>query len=125
MFISLPLLISCLAFGPAAKAAALEGRGGIIHFEIQPKNINKIIEANIPVLGDVVASLAKLVPQIEQNSRTAWIERCKANKERYPFAFTPSTEGSKLKPQEVVRELDRQAEVIGSESICIAIRIKS
>lgn len=104
-----------LAFAPAAKAAALAGNGGIIHFEIQPKNINKIIEANIPVLGDVVASLAELVPQIEANDRTAWVERCRANKEKYPFAFTESQPGQKLKPQEVMRELNRQAEALGSE----------
>lgn len=104
------------AFAPAAKAAAAEGRGGIIHFEIQPKNINKIVEAQIPVLGDVVASLAELVPQIEAVDRSAWIGRCKATKERYPFTYTPSQEGQKLKPQEVVQELDRQAEALGSES---------
>lgn len=102
-------------FAPAARAASLEGRGGIIHFEIQPKNINKIIQADIPVLGDVVASMAELSPQIKAIDRSAWISRCKANKERYPFTFIPSHEGTKLKPQEIVRELNDQAEVIGSE----------
>ncbi|TYJ55967.1 acetolactate synthase, mitochondrial [Cryptococcus floricola] len=108
-------------FAPAAKAAALEGRGGIIHFEIQPKNINKIIEANVPVLGDVVASLDALVPQINNTvDRSAWIARCNANKERYPFTFHPSGSGEKLKPQEVVQELNRQAEAIGKEKFVIS-----
>ncbi|KAG5221023.1 Acetolactate synthase [Salix suchowensis] len=49
-------------FAPAARAAALQGRGGIIHFEIQPKNINKVVDASIPILGDVVTNLASLVP---------------------------------------------------------------
>lgn len=102
-------------FAPAARAASLEGRGGIIHFEIQPKNINKIIQADIPVLGDVVASMSELLPQIKAVDRSAWIGRCKANKERYPFTFIPSQEGSKLKPQEIVRELNDQVEIIGSE----------
>lgn len=74
------------------------------------------MEAQIPVLGDVVASLAELLPQIQPAERTAWNQRCQGNKERYPFAFTGSTEGSKLKPQEVVRELNIQAEAMGSES---------
>lgn len=68
------------------------------------------------MLGDVVASLGELVPQIEAVDRSAWIGRCKATKERYPFTYTPSQEGQKLKPQEVVQELDRQAEALGSES---------
>ncbi|WVQ67742.1 acetolactate synthase, mitochondrial [Kwoniella botswanensis] len=106
-------------FAPAAKAAAQEGTGGIIHFEIQPKNINKIVEAQIPVLGDVVASLGQLLPQIEAVDRSAWIARCRANKERYPFTFTPSAEGQKLKPQEVVQELNKQAEIIGKEKVIV------
>ncbi|KAK8864319.1 acetolactate synthase, mitochondrial [Kwoniella newhampshirensis] len=107
-------------FAPAARAAALAGTGGIIHFEIQPKNINKIVEAQIPVLGDVVASLAELVPQIEPVDRSAWIARCKANKERYPFTFDRSQDGQKLKPQEIVQELDRQAEAMGKDKFIIA-----
>ncbi|WWD17382.1 acetolactate synthase, mitochondrial [Kwoniella shandongensis] len=107
-------------FAPAAKAAALAGTGGIIHFEIQPKNINKIVEAQIPVLGDVVASLGELVPQIVPADRSAWIARCKANKERYPFTFSHSQEGQKLKPQEIVQELNRQAETMGKDKFIIA-----
>ncbi|KAJ2323668.1 Acetolactate synthase, mitochondrial, partial [Coemansia sp. RSA 2681] len=33
-------------FAPAAKQAALEGRGGIVHFDILPKNINKTVNAD-------------------------------------------------------------------------------
>ena len=109
-------VLTSLAFAPAAKAAALEGRGGIIHFEIQPKNVNKVVETQIPVLGDVVASLAELVPQLESVDRTEWINKIKSNKEKFPFAYTPSSQGEKLKPQEVVRELNVQAEAIGSKS---------
>ncbi|RXK35395.1 acetolactate synthase, mitochondrial [Tremella mesenterica] len=107
-------------FAPAAKAAALLNQGGIIHFEIQPKNINKIVEAHVPVLGDVVASLAELVPQIEQKDRSAWIARCNANKERLPFSYTPSQPGEKLKPQEVVKELNKQAEALGKDRFVIS-----
>ncbi|KAL7421704.1 Acetolactate synthase, mitochondrial [Cryptotrichosporon argae] len=107
-------------FAPAARAAALEGTGGIIHFEIQPKNVNKIVEAQIPVLGDVVASMRELVPMIEPVDRSAWIARCKSLKEKYPFTFTPSEHGTKLKPQEVVKELDRQAEALGKENVIVS-----
>lgn len=106
-------------FAPAAKQAALEGTGGIIHFEIQPKNVNKIIEAQIPVLGDVTSSLAELVPQIKKVDRSAWIARCKANKEKYPFVFQPSEQGKPMRPQEVVKELDAQCEAIGKEKVII------
>ncbi|KAJ6057306.1 hypothetical protein N7460_000580 [Penicillium canescens] len=38
--------LSIPKFAPQAKLAAAEGRGGIVHFEIMPKNINKVVQAN-------------------------------------------------------------------------------
>ncbi|KAF8197606.1 thiamine diphosphate-binding protein [Pholiota molesta] len=95
-------------FAPAAKVAAAQGRGGIIHFEIQPKNVNKVVEAQIPILGDVVESMAALVPMIEHSSRAAWFDDIKSWKNAYPFTFEKSEAGAKMKPQEVVEELDKQ-----------------
>jgi len=95
-------------FAPAARAAALQGRGGIIHFEIQPKNVNKVIEAQIPILGDVVSNMAALVPLIERAPREAWFDDIKTWKKEYPFTFIKSEKGQKMKPQEVVEELDLQ-----------------
>ncbi|KAL7413796.1 thiamine diphosphate-binding protein [Mrakia frigida] len=106
-------------FAPAARAAAATGKGGIIHFEIQPKNINKVVQATIPVLGDVVASMEALVPQIEFSPREEWFAKVKEWKEKYPFVYVPSKKGERMKPQEVVEELDRQAEAIGKENVII------
>lgn len=97
-------------FAPAARAAAAAGKGGIIHFEIQPKNINKVVEASIAVLGDVTNNMAALVPLIRPAPRTQWFEDVKRWKAQYPFTYEKSTSapGSMLKPQEVIEELDRQ-----------------
>lgn len=77
--------------------------------------MNKVVETQIPVLGDVVASLAELVPQLEAVDRTEWINKIKNDKKEFPFSYTPSQAGEKLKPQEVVKELNVQAEALGSE----------
>ncbi|KAF8912167.1 thiamine diphosphate-binding protein [Gymnopilus junonius] len=95
-------------FAPAARAAAAQGRGGIIHFEIQPKNVNKVVEAQIPIVGDVVSSLAVLVPLIKSSPREEWFKDIKTWKKDYPFTFEKSKQGANMKPQEVVEELDRQ-----------------
>jgi acetolactate synthase I/II/III large subunit len=80
-----------------------------------PKNINKVVQAQIPVLGDVTASMAELVPQIKFQERKEWFDKIKAWKSQFPFTYEPSAKGERMKPQEVVEELDRQAEAIGSE----------
>ncbi|KAJ6466281.1 thiamine diphosphate-binding protein [Mycena sanguinolenta] len=110
------------AFAPAARAAAAQGRGGIIHFEILPKNINKVVEANIPVLGDVVQNMAAMVPHIRPAPRTQWFADLAAWKKDYPFTFTPSVEGARMKPQEVIEALeaqckDRKQDVIVSTGV--------
>ena len=95
-------------FAPAAKVAAQEGRGGIIHFEILPKNVHKVVEAQIPIMGDVTANLAALVPFIKNSPREQWFGDIKAWKNAYPFVYEKSAEGESPKPQEVIEELDRQ-----------------
>ncbi|KIJ44264.1 hypothetical protein M422DRAFT_60087 [Sphaerobolus stellatus SS14] len=97
-------------FAPAAREAASKGRGGIIHFEILPKNVNKVVDATIPVVGDVVQNLAALVPFIRSSPRTQWFADIKAWKEKYPFTFEASKPGALMKPQEVIKELDRQTQ---------------
>ncbi|KAG8954497.1 Acetolactate synthase, mitochondrial [Tulasnella sp. 424] len=96
------------AFAPAARAAALQGRGGIIHFEIQPKNINKVVNASIPIIGDVVEGMAALVPLIKHSPRKAWFHDLQKWKKQYPFTFEKSKAGEPLKPQEVIEELSAQ-----------------
>ncbi|KAJ1023903.1 hypothetical protein NDA13_004737 [Ustilago tritici] len=95
-------------FAPHARAAALENRGGIIHFEVMPKNINKVVQATCAIEGDVVANLGKLMPYLESKApdRNEWHELIKSWKEAYPFTYEPSKEGELMKPQEVIEALD-------------------
>jgi len=97
-------------FAPAARAAALEGRGGIIHFEIVPKNINKVVDAFIPVLGNVVSNLSTMVPMVKSSPRVDWFKDINSWKKRYPFTYikSDSKKGEKMKPQEVIEALDAQ-----------------
>ena len=96
------------SFAPAAKVAAQQGCGGIIHFEILPKNVNKVVEAQIPIVGDVTANLAALVPLIRSSPREPWFRDIKAWKEAYPFTYEKSAPNEAPKPQAVIEELDKQ-----------------
>jgi acetolactate synthase-1/2/3 large subunit len=100
---------SVTKFAPQAKAAAAEGRGGIIHFEIMPKNINKVVQATEAVEGDVVANLAQLIPQVENRTmedRKAWFDQIRLWKEKFPLSAYERAERSGLiKPQTLIEEL--------------------
>ena len=97
-------------FAPAARAAAAQGRGGFVHFEIQPKNVNKIVDADIPIIGDVTENLREMLPLIKSSERASWFKDINEWKEKYPFVYVKSNpeKGEKMKPQEVIEELDRQ-----------------
>lgn len=49
----------------------------VIHFEIDPAEVNKNVKADIAVLGNSKETLAKIIPHIDQKTHTAWHQRFK------------------------------------------------
>lgn len=98
-------------FAPGAAAAAAQGRGGIIHFEIQPKNINKVVQAAEAVEGDLAENLKALLPLVEATgteARAAWFGKISEWKAKWPAThYDRSTESGLIKPQAVMEELSR------------------
>ncbi|ESW95828.1 Acetolactate synthase catalytic subunit, mitochondrial [Ogataea parapolymorpha DL-1] len=105
-------------FAPEARLAAQENRGGIIHFEISPKNINKVVEATEAIEGDVTENLElfnQLVHPVA--SRPEWFDQIRAWKEKYPYAYQMETPGSRIKPQTLMREISKQAHATGRDIV--------
>ena len=50
----------------------------IIHFEIDPAEINKNVKSDIPVLGDAKKSLKSILPLLKNNSHPQWVLKFKA-----------------------------------------------
>jgi acetolactate synthase-1/2/3 large subunit len=103
--------LSVAKFAPAAKAAAAEGRGGIIHFEILPKNINKVVQATEAIEGDISASLEMLLPHVEAKAmadRKDWFDKINEWKAKWPLSDYERAERSGLiKPQTLIEELSK------------------
>ena len=47
----------------------------IIHFEIDPAEINKNVEVDIAVLGDVKETLSQILPKIKNNKHKSWLDK--------------------------------------------------
>ncbi|OAQ59840.2 acetolactate synthase, mitochondrial precursor [Pochonia chlamydosporia 170] len=102
-------------FAPGAKAAAEAGRGGIVHFEIMPKNINKVVETVESVEGDVAANLRKLVPLVRSKSmsdRSQWFDELSEWKRKWPLSNHERTdsESGSIKPQTLIEQLNKLTE---------------
>lgn len=97
-------------FAPGARAAERENRGGIIHFDIAPENINKAIPVTIGVEGDAKKNLELLFPALEPRERGPWLEQVNQWKREHPFRYKNDDREFHLKPQAVIDELQRQTE---------------
>lgn len=100
---------SIAKFAPAARAAAKEGRGGIVHFEILPKNINKVVQATEAIEGDIGTNLKMLMPLVETKTMTdrkAWFDQINGWKKKWPLSDYERAERSgMIKPQTLIEEL--------------------
>ena len=94
-------------FAPMAKEAAAEGRGGIVHFEVMPKNINKVVQATEAIEGDVTANLEHLLPLVQQvPDRSEWFGQIDVWKKNFPLTlYERQTEEGLIKPQQFIETL--------------------
>lgn len=103
--------LSVAKFAPGAKAAAAEGRGGIVHFEIMPKNINKVVQATEAIEGDVGSNLRQLIPHLEIRSmedRKEWFGKINAWKKKWPLSdYERAERTGHIKPQTLIEELSK------------------
>lgn len=106
-------------FAPMAKKAASEGRGGIVHFEIMPKNINKVVQATEAVEGDVAANLEKLLPAVKKvESRPEWLGQINEWKEKFPLSsYEKQTEDGLIKPQQFIQTLSEMTQHMKEKTI--------
>jgi acetolactate synthase-1/2/3 large subunit len=84
----------------------------VIHFEIDPAEVDKNVKTDVAVLGDSKESLAKLLPLLNANSHTEWLQKFK---DLYAVEFEkvikndlhPTKEG--LTMGEVLNEINKQS----------------
>ncbi|HEY6989670.1 MAG TPA: biosynthetic-type acetolactate synthase large subunit [Bryobacteraceae bacterium] len=94
------------AFAPHAK---------VIHVDIDPAEVGKNRQADLPIVGNVKRVLPKLVAELEAlaptmkaknaAARTAWWKQIREWKEQHPL--TAETSATEIKPQHLMAEIDR------------------
>ncbi|MCU6797594.1 MULTISPECIES: biosynthetic-type acetolactate synthase large subunit [Paenibacillus] len=78
-------------FAPKAK---------IVHIDVDPAEIGKIVETHIPVVGDIKAVLQLALLKAKKSQSAAWIEHVQADKANHPLRYIDSD--TELKPQYVI-----------------------
>ncbi|MBM4082470.1 MAG: biosynthetic-type acetolactate synthase large subunit, partial [Planctomycetes bacterium] len=73
----------------------------IIHIDIDPSSIAKIVRVDIPVVGDAKNILTELVKLVKFVERKEWLDQIAAWKKKNPLRY----DATGLKPQYVVEQL--------------------
>jgi acetolactate synthase-1/2/3 large subunit len=83
----------------------------VIHFEIDPAEVNKIIRADVAVLGDAKETLRELLKHLNNNSHNEWLNEFKeADKIEYEKVIKKDIfhKGDQLRMAEVVHMLSEK-----------------
>ncbi len=87
------------AFAPHAK---------VIHVDIDPAELGKIRQPDVPIVGDcrqVITEIVKALGDAPQPERSEWRAMISGWQERYPLHYDPYIAGDALKPQQVMEVL--------------------
>jgi acetolactate synthase-1/2/3 large subunit len=80
-------------------------RAKIIHVDIDPVEVDKMVTVDVAVLGDLKEVLPALIPHIEQRDRQAWLGRIQEWRADSAKRDIVGQETDELVPQYVVRQL--------------------
>ena len=87
----------------------------VIHVDIDPATIAKLVETNYPIVGDLkvtVQGMVNTVSDFEFNDYSNWVALLKEYKEQHPLRFIDSN--TKIKPQ---WPIVRVGELLGEKAI--------
>lgn len=91
----------------------------IIHIDIDPAEIGKILPCNVPIVGDLKGVLASMVERLKQEGcepRTqAWLDEIAQWRERYPFYHPDLGDApDEIVPELAMKELSAQLDPLNS-----------
>ena len=96
------------------KLSEFAKNAAVIHVDIDPASISKLVNANYPIVGDiknVVNEMLKLSSMVDSNNYESWRETIENFAELHPLTFHEDSEN--IKPQWVVK---RVGELLGDEA---------
>ncbi len=75
---------------------------GIIHIDIDPAEMGKMIEPTVRIVGDAKAALNAILPGVQAHDNSEWLAKIDGYKKKYPLAY--KKQGG-LRMQQVIDEL--------------------
>lgn len=77
----------------------------VIHIDIDPAEISKNINADIPIVGDVKNVLIELLKEVKEKKHPEWMEQVREWKNKYPLQYTKKE--NEIKAQQAIEAISR------------------
>ena len=93
------------------KLSAFAPGATVVHLDIDPAEISKLRDADIPVVGPLATAVGMLAEEVARHrsdgapAPSAWLEQLRSWREEFPLRYDPSERW--LKPQTVLETLQR------------------
>ena len=111
-----------IAFGPrfddrvTGKLSEFAKHAKVIHVDIDPSSIGKIVDIDFPIVGDLKNVLTDMLPlakeKIDSNKYKSWRELLKRYDEIHPLGYNDNK--GNIKPQWVIEEVGK---ILGDDAI--------
>ncbi|HRU40024.1 MAG TPA: biosynthetic-type acetolactate synthase large subunit, partial [Candidatus Goldiibacteriota bacterium] len=85
------------------KVADFAPHAKIIHIDIDPASVGKIVKADAPVVGDCKYILKEMTASIKKKDRSKWDAQVEQWKKENPLIY--KNEGGQIKPQYVIEKI--------------------
>ncbi|MCH5378240.1 MAG: acetolactate synthase large subunit, partial [Planctomycetes bacterium] len=89
------------------KIAEFCPKARVIHIDVDPSELNKLKTAHVPITADVGEAIKALLPLIERQDRTGWLQHVESLRQRFPMVM-PGADDPRT-PYGVIREIARLA----------------
>jgi acetolactate synthase-1/2/3 large subunit len=86
------------------KVAEFAPHAKIIHIDIDPASISKIVRVDVPIVGSAKTVLKELSGMVKKLEHKAWLDQVNKWKRDYPLTFTDSDK--ELKPQFILQKIN-------------------
>ncbi len=93
------------------KASTFAPHAKIIHVDIDPSEIGKIVRVDVPIVGDARRVLEALTEAVEPRDRSSWLAEIREMQEQHEHrqSYRKRPESSALMPHDVYEAFDRIA----------------
>ncbi len=92
----------------ASKPDAFAPNAKVVHVDIDPSEINKIIATDLGIVADCKNVLEQLdTAQVNVPSHDEWLQYCQSNKANHPFKYEKEDKDIFCKPQEAIEYIGK------------------